>query len=114
MQYLKIDKIFNDHCREISDMDGLMSFFNAHNHIVWSWGAHDFKNFENKCLRFTVQGRHHTGRVYIFFNTLNVFEIYLTDLKNKIIGEVIEGVNIEELINVLDKKIEWIEEYGSN
>ena len=114
MQYLKIDKIYNDHCREIVDMNGLMDFFNAHNQIVWSWGAHDFKNFENKCLRFTVQGRHHTGRVYIFLHALDVFEIYLTDAKDKIKGEVIEGIYIDELINVLDKKIEWIEEYGSN
>lgn len=113
MQYLKIHKIFKDHCQEIVDMNGLISLFNADNQIIWSWGAHDFKNFENKCFRFTVQGRHHNGRVYIFLHSRNLFEIYLTDVKDKI-KEVIEGVYIDEIIKLLDKKIEWIEGYGSN
>lgn len=113
MRKLDINAIFKDHCRYFVDMKGLIDFFNAHTKFIWSWGAHDFKSFDEKCLRFSVNGHHHKGYVYIFLHASDVFEIYLTDTNDTITDEA-DGVYIDELIRVLDKKIEWIDEYGSN
>lgn len=107
---LNVEKVFNSHCRFIHNMPGLTELFNTHSSIVMSWGAHDFKSFQDMALRFTVNGHHHKGNVFIFLHLNNTYEVYLTDNKAKI-KEQINDINIDALIDTLDKKIDWIEGY---
>lgn len=107
--YLNIQKTFKDHCKEIN-FEEIISFLENQNQIVWSWGAHNYINIENKVLRFSVEGNHHKGYVFIFLHACELFEIYLTEKSGKI-KEIIENVSFEDLIKILDQKIEYIKEY---
>jgi hypothetical protein len=107
--YLKIQKTFKDHCKE-KNFEEIISFLENQNQIVWSWGAHNYINIENKVLRFSVNGNHHQGYVFIFLHVNELFEIYLTENTGKI-KEIVENVSFENLVKILDKKIEYIEEY---
>jgi len=77
---------------------------------VWSWGAHNWTIYNKFVLRFTVNGHHHKGHVYICVNGADYFNIYLTSNRGNIV-EFIEDIDISSIIDVLDKKIEWIPEY---
>lgn len=108
MDTIKIEEIYK-HCRSF-ELSQVMILLNNSHQIVSSWGARSFVGFENTALRFTVNGHHHQGRVWIFLHANDTFEIYLTTDKDEI-KEQINDIYIDELIDVLDKKIEWIEDY---
>ncbi len=78
---------------------------------AWSWG---FNNpviaVKNKAYRFTVQGHHHKGHVYIVLNFMDTFDIYYTSNQGTI-KKKSEGIYIDVLIDELDVKIERIDEY---
>ena len=78
---------------------------------AWSWG---FNNpviaVKNKAYRFTVQGHHHKGHVYIVLNFMDTFDIYYTSNRGTI-KKKSEGIYIDMLIDELDIKIERIDEY---
>ena len=65
---------------------------------------------KNKCLRFTVNGHHHKGYVYIVLDFMDTFTIYYTNKKDEI-KKVREMVYIDMLINILDTDIEKIPAY---
>lgn len=79
--------------------------------ISWSWG---FNNpmiaIKNKALRFTVQGHHHKGHVYIVLDFMDTFTIYFTTNRGTI-KKISADVYIDVLVNVLDTQIERIPEY---
>jgi hypothetical protein len=76
-----------------------------------SWG---FKNgvveLKNKSYRFTVNGRHHKGHVHIVLNGLDLFDIYYTT-KNNVITKIDKDIYVFDLIETLDKSIEYISDY---
>jgi hypothetical protein len=92
------------------DVNGLVKFFYGHGSKFWSWGSQNFVNVKNRGLQFKVNGHHHKGHVYLFVNGLDLFDIYLTSTHGNI-KEKIEDVYLEDLFDVLDKKIEWIPIY---
>jgi hypothetical protein len=111
MKRIDIEKIFKN-CREWYDIQGLIDFLRLHPNIVGSWGFNNVKIHENTCLSFHVNGHHHAGKVWIFLSANDTFEIYLTD-KTDTIKDFFNEVYIEELIDRLDKKIEWIDTYNN-
>jgi hypothetical protein len=77
----------------------------------WSWGLNNpLIAVKNKALRFTVQGHHHKGYIYIVLNFMDTFDIYYTSNRNTI-KKISNGVYIDVLIDVLDRGIERIPEY---
>jgi hypothetical protein len=74
-----------------------------------SWAAHEWSACEDQWLRFKVNGHHHKGLVYIALNFNDTFIIYFAELG--IVVDKRENVYIDELIEVLDKRIEWIDDY---
>lgn len=72
---------------------------------VGSWGAHDWKNFENKCLTFNVEGMKFTGLVNIVLAWNDTFTIYFTGLDDAI-EKVEREVYIDELIQRIDSIVE--------
>lgn len=99
-------------CKSCRDMDAkeIVKFLYSHQGKFWSWGAHDFVDIEGRGLRFNVQGHHHKGHVYLFVNGLDLFDVYLTSSRGTI-KETINDIYLEDLFDILDKKIEWIDIY---
>ena len=79
--------------------------------IVWSWGAHNFVNYAKKILKFNVQGRNFTGHVYIRVNGSDLFDIWLTT-SHKTIKITHTDIYLEDLIEILDRDIEYIPKYS--
>ena len=79
---------------------------------VWSWGAHAWRTLESKGLRFAVSGHHHKGHVYIVLAWDDTFTIYYTTRQGKILDKQ-EMIYIDMLIDTIDKKVEYIAEYGN-
>ena len=61
-------------------------------------------------LQFRVSGHHHKGLVILTVNGLDLFDIYLTKLNGEI-KEKISDVYLEDLIDVIDRKVEYISTY---
>jgi hypothetical protein len=77
---------------------------------VWSWGAHAWTKMNQFCLRFMVQGHHHRGHVYLVVNGSDLFDAYLTTSRGTI-KKIVTDIYIEDLISILDSKIERIDAY---
>jgi hypothetical protein len=78
---------------------------------VWSWGAHAYRNYEDKVLRFRVRGNHHKGHVYISLAWNDTFTVTLTSLQGNI-KKTIYNVYIDVLVDTIDKEVEYIKEYA--
>ena len=84
----------------------------SHNRIVfYSWGATAFKNYQNKILRFKVNGHHHKGHVYIVVNGSDLYDVYLTTTRGNIVKEM-KDIYFDELQTRIDNEIERIEQYS--
>lgn len=101
-------------CRELNPNE-LMSLLQSNQSIFWSWGASAFtidNSKETKMFRMKVNGHHHKGHVYIFVNGMDLFDVYLTTLKGRIINKSPEmGLYFDQLVEWIDEKIEKISEY---
>ena len=98
--------------RSSRDLDAkwLLRFLYSHTFRFGSWGPHNFVDIKNRGFRFNVQGHHHKGHVYLFVNGADLFDIYLTSTHGNI-KEKIGDVYLDDLFDVLDKKIEYIDIY---
>ena len=77
-----------------------------------SWGSHAWRTIKNNALRFKVQGRHFKGHIYIALAWSDTFTIYFTKVNGEIIDKK-ENIYIDQLIDVIDKKVEYVAEYGN-
>jgi len=99
-----------DHaCRNFDDMK---EFLNAIGRTVtvMSWGAHAWTNIQNKALKFKVQGHHFKGWVILTVNGSDLFDIYYVNRNLEILDSVTD-IYLEDLIDVIDIKVERIKEY---
>lgn len=97
-------------CR-VMDMTQLMYFLRFNTQIFWSWGASAFTtNHDKTMFRMFVRGHHHVGHVYIFLSGVDLFEVYLTTLKGKIV-KVSEGLYNDQLQDWIDVNIEKMGDY---
>jgi len=94
------------------EFHGMQEFVNVirKTQIVWSWGAHNWTKMSKFVLRFTVNGHHHKGHIYISVNGADYFDIYLTTNRGNIV-EIIRDIDISSIIGVIDDRIERIPEY---
>ena len=99
-------------CREM-DARTTMSQLNAGGRQkVWSWGANNYINY-GKALRFTVQGRHFSGHIYIVLNGADLYDIYYCSNRGTV-KMVDNDIFCEDLTDVIDRKVEYKKEYGNN
>ncbi len=108
--YLTADFFKNEGLRSFDDMKQLVNHMSKLN-TVWSWGAHNYTNVENKILRFKVQGRLFKGLVWIAPNGLDLFNIYYSTARRSENGcyrliDSIKDIYLEDLIEIIDKKVE--------
>ena len=79
--------------------------------VVFSWGFHNPIRIDNG-LRFKVEGFKFTGIVEIFYNEgTDLFDVnFIT--KTGQVAEFVEGVYLDSLVNMIDNKVERVEEYN--
>lgn len=78
---------------------------------AWSWGANSFKTYDNKVYSFKVQGFLLKWYVHIVLDFSDTFTVYFTKLNGKII-ERVDMVYIEDLLNIIDTRVETRDNYG--
>ena len=95
--------------REFDTKELFREYFqhSAHRTIVWSWGAQNWRIHKDFALCFTVNGRIHKGAVFVTLAWNDTFTIYLVSSKRNI-KSVIEGVYIDQLIDIIDGAVETI------
>lgn len=77
--------------------------------IIWSWGFNSPEAVLN-CLRFNVSGFKFSGIVEILYNDgSDLFDIYFFEGEQKV--DVIYGCYIDMLIDVIDNKVEKVDNY---
>jgi hypothetical protein len=107
-------------CREINLFE-MMTLLKSEPNKFMSWGAFGRtfgygtqtspKPFVNY-IRMRVSGNHHKGYVYIFLNGMDLFDVYLTTLQNKIKIRTDEmGIYFDQLVEWIDDRVERIPEY---
>lgn len=101
-------------CRNVNPNE-LLALLQSNINVFWSWGAHAFRvdNMNNpKMFRMMVQGHHHKGHVYIFVNGLDLFDVYLTTSKGRIVAKTEDqGLYFDNLVEWIDCKVERVPEY---
>ena len=105
MNKIEITKIG---CREFDQLELVNAIRRSAK--VMSWGAHAWTKYKKLALRFKVEGNHHKGHVYIALNFMDTFDIYFTTTRGTI-QKKIEGIYIDQLIDVIDKVVEYVPEY---
>lgn len=97
-------------CREF-DISEIHNYIASNVLKCMSWAFRSAKIMKkNLAYRFTVSGRHHTGHVYIVLNFMDTFDIYYTSNRGTI-KKISNDVYIDQLIDILDKEIEYISDY---
>jgi hypothetical protein len=101
-------------CREMYIPD-LMELLQMDRWKFMSWGAHNFivdNTKKPRMFRMLVNGHHHKGHVYIFLNGADLFDVILTTNRGTIKERTDEmGLYFDQLVEWIDKKIEYIPEY---
>ena len=77
---------------------------------VVTWAARGWVKVNKALLRVTVSARRHKGYIYIAVNGADLFDVWLTN-RAGLIKKTFTDVYVEDIINTIDKEIEWIEEY---
>ena len=85
--------------------------------VFSSWAPSGFEPLyddynSNMGLKFYVKGKHHQGYVEVFYNRVyDLFQVTLKDKENNVV-EVIDKVYFDEIVDIINKKVEYIDEYN--
>ena len=88
----------------------IISIFKTNMSVIFSWGFNSPIGLENG-LRFSVNGFKHKGNVAVRYNDgLDLFDIEILTFENEVI-ENIDGVYFDQLIEIIDNRVELAENY---
>ena len=95
--------------REFNVKETLL-LLNSGKMVYWSWGVSKAYNVDNKALVLKVNGHHHKGYVVI---TLDYDDTYCVDIVSTRgnVKTTFTDIYFEDLVNVIDNRIERIAEY---
>ena len=86
-----------------------MQIFRAYAMVVFSWGFNAPTAIANG-LRFKVQGFKFKGTVEVVYNEgTDLFEVKL--IKNGKVVETVEDVYLDSLVDVIDYRVEKVDNY---
>ena len=105
---LDLEKLGNE--SRVQDCNETLKVISHNKVTFWSWGAHAFKNYQNKVLRFKVNGHHHKGHVYVAVNGSDLYDVYLTTTRGNIVKDM-KDIYFDEIQDRIDNAIERIGEY---
>lgn len=88
----------------------ILAIFKSKLMVVYSWGFHNPLALK-KGLQFQVNGFKHKGFVKVLYNEgSDLFDVSLESFKHSIV-KGINGVYVDELIEVIDRNVELVENY---
>ena len=100
-------KVLKESVEREFDVKETLAWLKVNQVWLWSWGARNFTQYENKALFFTVSGHHHKGIVLITLAWDDTYTVRL--LSNRWnVKEVITNVFCDELADIIDEKVERI------
>jgi hypothetical protein len=107
MDIRKIDYLYQ---REF-DTSQTLQVLTHNKPIYWTWGVTQLFNFNNKGLLMKVNGHHHKQYVLV---TLGWDDTYNVHYLNRNLREIekTEGIYFDQLVEVIDNRIERIGEYS--
>lgn len=83
----------------------------CHNmNTFFSWGVSQKINLNNKGLALKVSGHHHDGWVLITLSFMDTYSVHIVNNSGEVL-ESIDDVYFDMLVDIIDKKIEWIDDY---
>jgi hypothetical protein len=93
----------------------ILSIFKHYTAIVFSWGAHNYTAIEGNDegeggLLFNVNGFKFRGQVKVMLNFMDTFDVYL--IKNGKVVDNIKDVYLDQLISVIDNRVEYTPDYA--
>lgn len=106
MDIRKIDYLYK---REFNTNETL-SVLTHNKNIYWSWGVSQLFNCYNKGLLMRVNGHHHKQYVLITLDWDDTYKIDYLNRNMKVI-DTHEGIYFDQLVEVIDNRIERIGEY---
>lgn len=95
-------------CREFNAQE-FLGLLRMRLTMFLSWGCHAFKVDSNntRLFRMKVNGVNHKGHVYVFLNSLDLYDIYLTTTRGTIlIRTPEEGIYFDMVSDWLDNRID--------
>jgi hypothetical protein len=98
-------------CREWPEAIDFINLLRR-NPIAWCWGCNAWQVYRAQDaefplgIYFRVTGLKYRGAVAIVVNANDEFDIYLVSAQKRQITDKIEGIGLENLIEVLDRRIE--------
>jgi hypothetical protein len=78
--------------------------------ILWSWGMNDLTNVQNKGLLFKVNGHHHKGYVFITLSFMDTYTVRIVGTDG-VIKDTYTDVYFDDLVEIIDNRIEKIADY---
>jgi hypothetical protein len=82
---------------------------------VWSWGAKNFTNLQNKGLAFKVNGHLFSGNVAITLNGSDLFDVDFCNIRGNQTDKTpmsLEDLFVDQLIDLIDEQVEKVPAYG--
>ena len=104
-----IDTAITKYEREFN-VSETVKLLTARGPIFFSWGVKNFTNLASKGLIFKVNGNHHKGYVLITLGWNDTYNVYIMSTHGNITDEYKE-VYCDMLVDVIDSRIEYIEDY---
>jgi len=90
--------------------DETLSILRNNISIFWSWGVERYFNVEDRGLMMKVNGHHHKGWVLITLGSDDWYRVHILTKYGEIL-DLYDGVCFDELIHIIDDRIEWVDEY---
>jgi hypothetical protein len=107
---MKIDLNELSNSSRTQDGNGTMKVLRHNAPVFFSWGGHGFTMINNKVLKFSVNGHHHKGHVYVVVNGSDLYDVYLTTSHKNIVKEM-KDIYFDELQDRIDCAIERVDSY---
>jgi predicted secreted Zn-dependent protease len=98
------------------EFDAVETMLNLKHNVntYWSWGVSKvtnfLSNFQSKGLLMKVSGHHHKGYVLITLGWNDTYTVHIISNKG-VIKDKYEDVYFDMLVEIIDNRIERIEEY---
>ena len=90
--------------------DETLSILRSNLPVYWSWGVERVFSVEDKGLVMKVNGHHHKGWVLITLGGDDYYRVHILTKDGEILDSFSE-VCFDELVQIIDDRIERIEEY---
>jgi hypothetical protein len=95
--------------------DGTLSVLKSNMSIFWSWGVSKLFRVQNKEERYVglllkVSGHHHKGWVLITLSWDDTYTVHIINNVGRVL-DTFETVYFDDLVEVIDNRIEKIEDY---